>query len=235
MEIQEIKSIASNSENRIQLWSRILSVAAVRNMAEVGVWKGDFARQLLKQCDSIERYYMVDPWANLPDWDKPFNVSSQIFDDVYDEAMKKTEFASNKIVILRGRTKEVIDDIPDNSLDFVCIDGDHTLRGITTDLIKLFPKVKEGGLIAGDDFIGNHWQHGIDFEPTLVCPFSIYFAEAMDVPIMALPFQQFIILKIKETPFSFDDLTGKYSDISLNKLPRIKMMVKHFLSGFVNK
>jgi hypothetical protein len=54
--------------------------------------------------------------------------------------MKKTEFASAKRVVLRGRTKEVIDDIPDNSLDFAYIDGDHTLRGITVDLIKVFPR-----------------------------------------------------------------------------------------------
>lgn len=234
METEEIKNIASNSENRFQLWAQIIRSADVRNMAEVGVWKGDFTKQILKQCNFIERYYMVDPWANLPDWNKPFNVSSQAFDDVYDEAIKKTEFASQKIVVLRGCTKDVIDDIPDNSLDFVYIDGDHTLRGITIDLIKLFPKIKDGGIIAGDDFINNPWQHGINYEPTLICPFSIYFAEAMDVPFITLPFQQYLIIKTKELPFIFRDLTGEYSDISLNKLPSYKSLAKSFLSKFIN-
>lgn len=120
------------------------------------------------------------------------------------------------------RTKEVIASIPDNSLDFAYIDGDHMLQGIAVDLIKIFPKVKEGGLIGGDDFTDNPWQHDIRYEPTLVSPFSIYFAEAMDAPIVALPMNQFILQKKKGATFVFIDTTGKYSNISLHKrLPRV--------------
>jgi len=121
--------------------------------------------------------------------------------------------------VLRGRTKEVVGHIPDQSLDLAYLDGDHTLRGITIDLIKLLPKVKEGGLIGGDDFTDNPWQHDVRHEPTLVCPFSIYFAEAMDLPIMALPFNQFVIQNCRGASFSFTDTTGKYGDVSLNKPP----------------
>ena len=131
--------------------------------------------------------------------------------------MTKTEFAAAKRVVLRGRTKEVIGTIPDNSLDFAYIDGDHTLRGITVDLIKVLPKVNEGGLIGGDDFIESQ-PHGMQYEPTLVCPFSIYFAEAMDLPIAALPFGQFVLQKSTTSSFTFIDTTAKYSNISINKL-----------------
>ena len=34
--------------------------------------------------------------------------------------------------MLRGTTTEVIDRVPDRSVDFAYIDGDHTLRGITS-------------------------------------------------------------------------------------------------------
>jgi len=219
IEDPKFKELVIDAVSRIQLWGRVLSAANAKSMAEVGVWKGDFAKLVLEQCKFIERYYMIDPWAKLPDWNKPFNVDTEIFEDVYAEAMNKTAFASSKIVVLRGRTKEVIDEIPDESLDFAYIDGDHTLRGITIDLIKLLPKIKKDGFIGGDDFTPNPWQHDLRFEPTLVCPFSIYFAEAMDLPIIALPFNQFLIQKRSDIPFAFVDYTGKYSDISLNKLP----------------
>lgn len=219
IEDPKFKELVIDAVSRIQLWGRVLSAANAKTMAEVGVWKGDFAKLVLEQCKFIERYYMIDPWAKLPDWNKPFNVDTEIFEDVYAEAMNKTAFASSKIVVLRGRTKEVIDEIPDESLDFAYIDGDHTLRGITIDLIKLLPKIKKDGFIGGDDFTPNPWQHDLRFEPTLVCPFSIYFAEAMDLPIVALPFNQFLIQKRTDIPFAFVDYTGKYSDISLNKLP----------------
>jgi hypothetical protein len=219
MKIEELQlqEVASRATSRFDLWNRILRTTQAKVLAEVGVWRGDFARQILEQYESIERYYMIDPWATLPDWNKPCNRGQAEFDDAYIDAMSKTAFASEKIVVLRGRTKEVIDRIPDNSLDFSYIDGDHTLRGITIDLIKLLPKIKAGGLIGGDDFTNTPWQHDVRFEPTLVCPFSIYFAEAMNLPVVALPFSQFLIGK-EAGSFSFVDMTGTHGDISLNKL-----------------
>ena len=219
IEKPQLLSIASGSKTKLDLWGQLLKMTNAREMVEIGVWKGDFAKQILKQCDFIERYYMIDPWANLPDWNKPFNVAQEVFEDVYAEAIQKPAFATQKIVVLRGRTREVIDQIPDQSLDFSYIDGDHTLRGITIDLIKILPKMKEHGLVGGDDFTNSPWQHDVRFEPTLVCPFSIYFAEAMDLPIAALPFDQFLIQKDSNASFSFLDTTGEYADISLNKLP----------------
>lgn len=223
---ERIRELFSGSTSRVYLWTQLLNIQQPRTMVEVGVWKGDFAEKLLRDCESLERYYMIDPWANLPDWNKPFNVAPELFETIYQEMIRKTEFAFDKRVILRGRTKDVINEIPDNSLDFAYIDGDHTLRGITIDLINILPKIKEGGFIGGDDFTNTPWQHDIRFEPTLVCPYSIYFSEAVDLPIVALPNNQFLIQKDSKAKFSFLDITGNYSDISLNKLPPLKLRFK---------
>jgi hypothetical protein len=204
--------------DRFDLWTNIINQTKPKTVAEVGVWKGDFAVAALAKCPCIEKYTMIDPWAQLPDWNKPFNVGNKEFLEVYDEAIRKTAFASDKLQILKGRTKDMISEIEDESLDFVYIDGDHTLRGITLDLILILPKLKTGGLLAGDDFTLSPWQHSADFEPTLVCPFAVYFAEAMNLPIHALQHGQFLITKSSEG-FSFSDTTGKYSDLGLNKFP----------------
>lgn len=213
-----IITLLKETNSRVELWQRFLGAQNTSTMAEIGVWKGDFAETILRSLPHIVTYYMIDPWANLPDWNKPFNVAPEIFDEIYREMESKTAFAAHKRNILRGRTKEVVNAIPDNSLDFAYIDGDHTLRGITLDLIKIWPKVKKGGFIGGDDFTTTPWQHNLNFEPTLVCPFSIYFAEAMDAPIIALDHGQFLIQKDENSGFSFHDSTGRYSDLSLNKL-----------------
>lgn len=218
---KSIKDALCSSSSRTELWKQVMHTQQTRTMLEIGVWKGEFAEQILRDCGTIERYFMIDPWANLPDWNKPFNVAPEMFDEIFQEAMSRTEFASAKIAALRGRTKDVIDVIPDGSLDFAYIDGDHTLRGITIDLMRVLPKIKEGGFIGGDDFTNTPWQHDIRYEPTLVCPYSIYFAEAMDLPIVALPHNQFMIQKDSKGKFSFTDTTGNYRDISLNKLPDI--------------
>lgn len=205
------------SRDRTDLWTRILRQLAPAAMAEIGVWKGDFARDMLAACPSIRQYHMIDPWARLPDWNKPFNVSPEAFDEVYAEAMAKTAFAADKLNVLRGRTSEVIDAIPDGSLDFAYVDGDHTLRGITIDLIRLLPKMREGAIIGGDDFTNTPWQHDPRFEPTLVCPFAIYFAEAHGLPIISLPGGQYAIQNTRQGGFRFFDTVGEYADVSLNR------------------
>ena len=40
----------------------------------------------------------------------------------------------------------------DGSLDFVYIDGDHTLKGTNTDLAAWWPKLRPGGWLCGDDY-----------------------------------------------------------------------------------
>lgn len=215
--IDIVDALGGHSSRR-ELWTTFLNLQRTRIMAEIGVWKGDFATDMLTDAPLIEVYYMIDPWAHLPDWNKPFNVSSQIFDEIYQEMDRKTVFAKHKRQILKGRTKEVVAAIQNESLDFAYVDGDHTLRGITIDLIKIWPKIRLGGFIGGDDFITSPWQHSRRFEPTLVFPFSVYFAEAMDAPIVALEHNQFLIQKTGKAQFSFQDPTGLYKDLSLNKL-----------------
>ncbi len=218
LEDPQLRELATGATSRLDFWVKFLRTAKIRTVLEVGVWKADFTRHLLQECATIERFYMLDPWAHLLDWNKPLNLGQDAADRAYEEAVQKTAFASAKTVVLRGRTREVIGSIPDGSLDFAYIDGDHTLRGITIDLIKVWPKVKPGGFMGGDDFTRDIWQHSSHYEPTLVCPFSVYFAEAMEMPIMSLPFNQFLMQKRPDARFSFTDTTGDYGNLSLKQL-----------------
>lgn len=158
---------------------------------------------------------MIDPWRHLADWNKPANRDDSLLGMFFDETKAKTDFATAKRVILRGKTKEVIDQIADGELDLAYIDADHTLKGIAIDLILLYPKVRDGGFIGGDDFSRSMWQHSTDFEPTLVFPFAVYFAEAVGATIYALPYSQFCLQKSADAQFSFVDLTGQYDDVGL--------------------
>jgi hypothetical protein len=75
--------------------------------------------------------------------------------------------------------------------------------------------VKPDGFIGGDDFTPSLWQHKTSFEPSLVFPFAVYFAEAVDATIYALPYSQFCLQKNAQRGFSFVDLTGQYGDVTL--------------------
>lgn len=220
-----IKDNLKLRNDRFQLWSHFINENKLSHLAELGVYKGDFAKYILDNCEVVEKYYMIDPWRNLEDWNKPANTDNDEFEIFYNDAIDKTNFASEKRIVLRGKTTEVINKIEDKTLDFIYIDGDHTLKGITIDLITSWNKVKEDGFIAGDDFCPSIWQHSNDFEPTLIFPFVIYFAEAMNVKIYALPFNQFVISK-KVKGYEFINWSGKNYD-NINLLAHINQKKKN--------
>lgn len=123
--------------------------------AELGVWKGDLAEAMLSSVPSLAEYILVDPWRHLDDWDKPFNKDDETFQKIYQVAMRRTRQNAeygHKVKVLRNTTGEAATAVEDGSLDFVYIDGDHTLRGALQDLVLWAPKVRCGGVILGDDY-----------------------------------------------------------------------------------
>lgn len=218
---QELRELTGSVRNRLDFWVSFLDATKAGALAEVGVYRGDFAARLLGECQSVTRYYMIDPWRHLDDWNKPANKNDDTFERFYQEVLDKTEQHADKRVVLRGRTLDVVSQIEDGELDFAYIDGDHTLRGITTDLMKIYPKVREGGWIGGDDFCRSIFQHSEEFEPTLVFPYAVYFAEAVGARIFALPHRQFLIEKVADGRHDFVDLTHRYPE------PTLKAQLDH--------
>lgn len=206
---------ARDAETRFDLWARFMDSRAVVNFAEVGVWKGEFAEFMLGRCPGLRRYYLVDSWRHLSDWNRPWNLDDRALQECYEETLRRTAFAADRTVLLRDTTLEAVKRIPDSSLDAAYIDGDHTLRGITIDLINILPKVRPGGWVFGDDFypkVSHHLRH----EPILVFPFAVHFAEAMRLPIYALPFRQFLIHN-EPSGFVFHDASGEYRERELRR------------------
>jgi hypothetical protein len=216
------------AHDRISLWIELLGRIKPRTALEVGVWKGEFAAHMLRATPSIIRYYMIDPWRRLDHWNKPLNTED--LEHAYQEALRATAFAKEKIEVLRGTTAERFDQIPDNSLDLIYVDGDHTLRGVAIDLVCIYSKLKPGGFLGGDDFWPNIWQHGRNFEPTLVFPFVVYFAEAMGAELWALDHGQFIMQKpLGRRHFQFHDAKSLYVQtelLPLIPLPRRSNVVR---------
>jgi len=212
---QLLNESISASGDRYDFWINLINSLGVRNFAEIGIFRGDFAEKMLRGGEYLDKYYMIDPWRNLDSWDKPANANNETLELLMQRSLEKTAFASGKRVVLRGKTTEVIDQIPDHSLDLAYIDGDHTLKGITIDLIRVFPKIKVGGFIGGDDFSPGDLQHFPEFEPTLVFPFAIYFAEAVSARIYALPYNQFLIEKTVAGNFELIDLAGTITSTGL--------------------
>ncbi|HEY1709045.1 MAG TPA: class I SAM-dependent methyltransferase [Rhizomicrobium sp.] len=229
-DLQGILKTAASAVSRLALWETIINALKPETVLELGVWRGDFAAHILAHCPSIKRYYLLDPWRPLPEWNKPFNASTAVFDDAYRATIEATRFAADRVTVLRGTTVEAIGQIPDGSVDFAYVDGDHTLRGIAIDLINTYPKLRDGGWLAGDDFVPSIWQHKSRFEPTMIFPYALYFAEAHRLPVYALPHAQFLMHKRPDT-YSFTDLVGTYGRHDVLHHVRFSTLLKQKLLG----
>jgi hypothetical protein len=82
--------------DRVSLGAGVVNALGAQAVAEVGVWKGEFAEAMLRRCPGISRYYLIDPWLHLPDWNKPFNVGDEVFAEVKEEALRRTELAGDR-------------------------------------------------------------------------------------------------------------------------------------------
>ena len=211
-------SWATKDLSRIETWARLVNEHRLVSVAEVGVHRGLFAEAILDACPDVARYYLIDPWRELADWNKPLNKSDAESKLYYKEALRRTSAHRKRRVVLRGTTAEVAEKIDDSSLDLAYLDGDHSLRGITIDLMHMWSKVRAGGFLGGDDFNRRLWQHGRAYEPTLTFPYAIYFAEAVDAPIYALRHRQFLIHKVPG--HRFVDMTGKFRNTSMRTAMR---------------
>ena len=69
----------------MNIWDDFINSKKIAAFAEIGVWRGEFAETILRRCQSIERYYMLDLWRHFKEWNKPANVSNVEFDYIYDE------------------------------------------------------------------------------------------------------------------------------------------------------
>ena len=183
---------------RARLWKQLFDELQPLSGAEVGVWKGHFASVLVPWVPSLRRYYLVDPWQHQAEWNKPFNVKNETFENIFLEAMQRTRdsrtASSKKYVVMRGFSQDMARKFQDGQLDFVYLDGDHTANGTIVDLIAWYPKVRPGGLICGDDYTDTE-RRGVKHEATRVKSVVDLFAAATGSEVQRIGALQFYFRK----------------------------------------
>lgn len=99
-------------------------------VAEVGTYKGEFARRILDTCEP-RKLYLLDVTFNL--------VPPGLVDD---PSVERRE----------GDSADLLSEFPDDHFDWLYIDGDHSVRGASRDAEAARRKVKPGGLLAFNDY-----------------------------------------------------------------------------------
>lgn len=126
-----------------------------REGAEVGVFDGHNARMIFRTMPGVH-LFMVDPWEN-------YSLGSRDYGNIIHRAEERCRRRVRKhnATIMKMLSEEAAMSglIPDNSLDFVYIDGDHSYDHAMLDMILWFRKVRKGGVIAGHDYFYSERQN----------------------------------------------------------------------------
>jgi len=120
--------------------------------AELGVAEGYLSNDFLE--GGLERLYMVDAWATLMGPGDGAN-SQAWHDSNMKNALARVAKHGEKAVILRGLTEDMAELVPDGSLGLLYLDAGHLYHEVLNDLKVWYPKVCEGGIIAGHDYMNS--------------------------------------------------------------------------------
>jgi hypothetical protein len=125
---------------------------------EIGVHMGDLSWRLLGSNRNIF-LYLVDPWeecgadSSYASTEDHINRYTQAeHDEAMRQAMNNVEMFKGQYKVLRMTSEEAAKQFPDESIDFVFIDGDHSYEGCAKDIDLWYPKLKDGGLLSGHDY-----------------------------------------------------------------------------------
>lgn len=126
---------------------------------EMGVAAGGYSRLFLSQWKGL-RLFLVDPMVQFPpevcpdsfDW----KTCAENMDSVRDLVRNDP-----RAVFLRAFSPEIAVLIPDHSLDFIYIDGNHTHLAVAKDVEAWWPKVRPGGMFSGHDWNPDRPDFGI--------------------------------------------------------------------------
>jgi predicted O-methyltransferase YrrM len=101
------------------------------------------------------RFDCVDTWDFV---DTSSEISEKQCENLYNIFLSNIEPVQNNINIVKGISWEIASNYQDDSLDFVFIDAGHDYDSVTKDITNWYPKIKNGGIIAGHDY---HYDVGV--------------------------------------------------------------------------
>jgi hypothetical protein len=120
--------------------------------AEIGVFEGGFSNLIIETAIP-STFFMVDLFTGYAvSGDKNGNNPEEVNLDVVYQKLTEKYTTNNNIKLYKGCSLDFFKSIPDNFLDFIYIDGEHSYQGVKLDINEAQKKVKPGGIISGHDY-----------------------------------------------------------------------------------
>ena len=137
--------------------SKVINDNDFKNCAEVGIGYGFHAKEILKNTD-VDMLYLIDPHIDYSNDGFPRDVQNFGGFQKLDHNIRTNllQYSHKYQWFKQPSTTITQQQIPDNTLDLVFIDADHSYQAVQQDLRFWWKKVKNGGWLLGDDYNSCH-------------------------------------------------------------------------------
>jgi hypothetical protein len=158
--VEENESMTGGwAPNYYGIFSYVINENHYKNVAEVGIGYGTHAKYILRTTQ-IDRLYLIDPTQYYPNDSFADDIMSTVpdvpgnhFNELYGLINNYLDEYRDKYIWYRTESLSITNDqIKDESLDCIFIDGDHTYDAVLADLTFWWKKLRVGGQILGDDY-----------------------------------------------------------------------------------
>jgi hypothetical protein len=139
------------------IFSQVIKENNFKRCAEIGIGYGFHAKEILDNTN-VEKLYLIDPMCYYP--------NDGFADDVlkfggFEKLVKNIKNHLNehndRYTWHRTHSLSVTQQqIEDESLDAIFIDGDHSYEAVSKDLPFWWGKLRKGGWLLGDDYASCH-------------------------------------------------------------------------------
>lgn len=121
-------------------------------VAEIGTYDGSTTKayiDIIKQNNG--HLYAIDWFNGNENVTGPHAYNEAKADNIYNNFTNNIQPYLDITTIKRGKSWDMISEIPDNSLDICFIDADHRYSSVYKDIELCLLKMKPGGLLCGHD------------------------------------------------------------------------------------
>lgn len=146
------------NENKRRRWHCVVDRVHEQCIgAEIGVYHGCMSAALLELLPGLT-LYMVDRWKAYSESEQKKNgvhiagLPAEKWPVVKKHAMQVAAKYPGRATVIQSDSAKAAKKVPDNSLDFVFIDADHSYKGCKRDIKAWRPKLKTGGWLMGHDY-----------------------------------------------------------------------------------
>ena len=142
-----------NNKLRDNFFPKMIDAMGYQHACEIGTDKGEFADHLLGK-SNLQTLACIDPWLD--------NFGSDYHPGRYHphgatrkaQAQERLQKYGQRVVLMPHYSVDAARSVNlvMANIDFVYIDGDHSLFGVYTDIMTWTPLIRIGGMVAGHDY-----------------------------------------------------------------------------------